>query len=377
MVKNERYFFKEGKEMDKTCDKEGYRWCPIMKKCMPPDHFKGKGRGMHRGQGQGPVGNPTKEANELVDIAFDEGFEIFGKVSKATKQVDTILDGIGGAIKGVAGGIAKAAAVDLAVSGGMKAAGAMAKRRSASRVCKDKYKAGTPEYRQCMHKLVYQEGVKDVAKGAAKGIGWMGAATIGMSAAGAASKRIGAKRVCSDRHKPGTPEYRECMFRMIHKEGAKNPEDIDLGDDVSLKTSRPYDHPKQARIVADVEECDMMGPGGGMGRGGMMGGGRMNKGIARPEGEEEYEDSYDALPNDDQNDIPHVPDQDGRRLYRSIRKQLGEFYLLSDDKKEAYRAYFDSMLKRFGVSSPAELDDEKKKAFFNAVDKGWKSKKES
>jgi len=191
--------------MDKTC-KDGYRWCPIMKKCMPPDHFKGKGKGMHKGQGEGPIGQPTKEANELVDVAFDEGFEIFGKLVKAQKKLDQLLD---------------------------------------------------------------------------------------------------------------------CM----------------------------------------------------------MGGGPFNKGIADPESEEEYEDAYDALPNDGEkvgpNDISHVPDQDGNALYKAIRRQLGEWKMLNEDGREAYKKYFDGMLKKFGVSSPAQLDDEKKKAFFNAVDKGWKTKKES
>jgi hypothetical protein len=35
------------------------------------------------------------------------------------------------------------------------------------------------------------------------------------------------------------------------------------------------------------------------------------------------------------------------------------------------------MLKKYGVSSPAELDDEKKKKFFDDVDKGWQAKKET
>jgi len=35
------------------------------------------------------------------------------------------------------------------------------------------------------------------------------------------------------------------------------------------------------------------------------------------------------------------------------------------------------MLNKFGVNSPTELSGEKKKEFFNQVDKKWKSKKES
>ena len=39
--------------------------------------------------------------------------------------------------------------------------------------------------------------------------------------------------------------------------------------------------------------------------------------------------------------------------------------------KEAYQKFFNSLLKKFGVDSPSELTGDKKKKFFNAVDKGW------
>ena len=39
--------------------------------------------------------------------------------------------------------------------------------------------------------------------------------------------------------------------------------------------------------------------------------------------------------------------------------------------KEAYQKFFNSLLKKFGVKSPAELDDDKKKEFYDAIDKGW------
>ena len=48
--------------------------------------------------------------------------------------------------------------------------------------------------------------------------------------------------------------------------------------------------------------------------------------------------------------------------------------------KEAYKKFFDAALKKFGVDSPAELDDEQKKKFFDYVDKNWEGdneKKES
>ena len=39
--------------------------------------------------------------------------------------------------------------------------------------------------------------------------------------------------------------------------------------------------------------------------------------------------------------------------------------------KEAYQKFFNSILTKFGVKSPAELDDDKKKDFYDAIDKGW------
>ena len=42
-----------------------------------------------------------------------------------------------------------------------------------------------------------------------------------------------------------------------------------------------------------------------------------------------------------------------------------------------YKAFFNSAMKKFGISSPDELDDDKKKKFFNYVDKNFKAKKET
>jgi hypothetical protein len=39
--------------------------------------------------------------------------------------------------------------------------------------------------------------------------------------------------------------------------------------------------------------------------------------------------------------------------------------------KEAYQKFFNSLLKKFGVSSPSELEGDAKKKFYDAIDKGW------
>lgn len=45
--------------------------------------------------------------------------------------------------------------------------------------------------------------------------------------------------------------------------------------------------------------------------------------------------------------------------------------------KEEYQKFFNSILDKYGVSSPAELSVEQKKKFFEEVDKGWKADEES
>jgi len=47
------------------------------------------------------------------------------------------------------------------------------------------------------------------------------------------------------------------------------------------------------------------------------------------------------------------------------------------EDKEAYQKFFNSALSKFGVKSPAELEDNKKKEFFNYVDDNYKSANEA
>jgi len=44
--------------------------------------------------------------------------------------------------------------------------------------------------------------------------------------------------------------------------------------------------------------------------------------------------------------------------------------------EETYEEFFKKKLKEAGVSSPAELDDAKKKEFFNMIEKEWKAAKD-
>ena len=41
-----------------------------------------------------------------------------------------------------------------------------------------------------------------------------------------------------------------------------------------------------------------------------------------------------------------------------------------------YKKFFNKKLKKFGVKSPAELDDADKKKFYNEIDKEWEGDNE-
>ena len=60
-----------------------------------------------------------------------------------------------------------------------------------------------------------------------------------------------------------------------------------------------------------------------------------------------------------------------RLTYEKTKKKMQE-----EDKQKKYQAFVSVMLKKFGVESPAELEVEKKKAYFDALDKGWEAEDE-
>ena len=70
-------------------------------------------------------------------------------------------------------------------------------------------------------------------------------------------------------------------------------------------------------------------------------------------------------------------------LYEDMGNILGRYYEIGETvteetgDKEEYQKFFNAALKKFGVSSPDDLDDEKKKEFYNYVDANWKGDNES
>ena len=63
----------------------------------------------------------------------------------------------------------------------------------------------------------------------------------------------------------------------------------------------------------------------------------------------------------------------GSDEYRKYLERItpGETIEEKSGDKEAYQKFFNSALKKFGVKSPAELKDDKKKEFYDYIDKNW------
>ena len=75
-------------------------------------------------------------------------------------------------------------------------------------------------------------------------------------------------------------------------------------------------------------------------------------------------------------------------LYEDMGNILGRYYEVGEAHengehepmtggKKEYQKFFNAALKQYGVSSPDDLDDEKKKEFFNYVDKNWSGESEA
>jgi len=87
------------------------------------------------------------------------------------------------------------------------------------------------------------------------------------------------------------------------------------------------------------------------------------------------------------NESPEEPRPEGEKKFKALHKvkSSGEKDMdgtvvkeskpeLSEEEK--YKEFFAKALKKFGAESPAELDKEKRKEFFNYVDKNYKAKNE-
>jgi len=98
----------------------------------------------------------------------------------------------------------------------------------------------------------------------------------------------------------------------------------------------------------------------------------------------------DTIIDELENKLQNAPDQDLSALHKTLYDELTKDSLhskseetmgealeqLLGENQEEYRAYFKSMMKKWNITSPSQLDTDKRKKFFDAVDKGWKAKNE-
>ncbi len=70
-------------------------------------------------------------------------------------------------------------------------------------------------------------------------------------------------------------------------------------------------------------------------------------------------------------------DQEKERLNAKEEVEVEEKVTAAESKKEKYQKFFQAALKKFGVKSPAELEGDKKKEFFNYVDKNYEADNEA
>ena len=55
---------------------------------------------------------------------------------------------------------------------------------------------------------------------------------------------------------------------------------------------------------------------------------------------------------------------------------MKSFKEILEAQDKEYEEYFQKKLEKYGVKSPDELEGDKKKKFFDEVDRDWKAKKE-
>tara|TARA_B100001094_G_scaffold150091_1_gene145256 strand:- start:3788 stop:4273 length:486 start_codon:yes stop_codon:yes gene_type:complete len=70
-------------------------------------------------------------------------------------------------------------------------------------------------------------------------------------------------------------------------------------------------------------------------------------------------------------------DQEKERLNAKEEVEVEEKVTAAESKKEKYQKFFQAALKKFGVKSPAELEGDKKKEFFDYVDKNYEADNEA
>ena len=120
-----------------------------------------------------------------------------------------------------------------------------------------------------------------------------------------------------------------------------------------------------------------------VGKGATKAGKAVGKGVAAVAGkikkkkeEVDLDEKHDThVDPKDRDELDNGPDAKGgaetaKKMKKAKEPEPGQMAEASGDK-EAYKKFFNAALKKFKVSSPAELKDDQKKKFYDYIDKNW------
>ena len=78
----------------------------------------------------------------------------------------------------------------------------------------------------------------------------------------------------------------------------------------------------------------------------------------------------------DREDLGTEPSDTAKKQKKAKEPTPNQMTEAQSGDKEAYKKFFDAALKKFKVSSPAELKDDQKKKFYDYIDKNWEGDNE-
>ena len=78
----------------------------------------------------------------------------------------------------------------------------------------------------------------------------------------------------------------------------------------------------------------------------------------------------------DREELDKSPSDTAKKMKRAKDPAPNQMAEAQSGDKEAYKKFFDAALKKFKVSSPAELKDDQKKKFYDYIDKNWEGDNE-
>lgn len=76
---------------------------------------------------------------------------------------------------------------------------------------------------------------------------------------------------------------------------------------------------------------------------------------------------------EDENDLDNVPNKEPEEEMDALKKDIAESYKFIEESE--YQEFFRSMLKKFGVTGVNQLKGDKKKEFFDTIEKKWTKEK--